>query len=182
VYQYCVFETASGFSGIAWTEAGIVRFQLPSPDAEAAEKSLLRRVPNATLGDPTPAVAAVVADIKRYFKGDAVDFSEVRLDLAGRDDFSTEIYAAARRVNWGRTTTYSALATEVGFGREAAREVGQAMATNPVPLIIPCHRVLAAGGKLGGFSAPGGTDTKLRMLELEKARLSAAPAEQKSLF
>ncbi len=72
---------------------------------------------------------------------------------------------------WGRTTTYGALAKEVGAGREAARVVGEAMAKNPAPLIIPCHRVLAAGGKIGGFSAPGGSKTKARMLELEGVRL-----------
>ena len=127
-------------------------------------------------------MAAVVADVKRYFQGEAIDFSSIRLDLSDQDEFNTEIYHAARRVGWGRTTTYGALASEVGVGREAARDVGQAMAKNPVALIIPCHRVLAAGGKLGGFSAPGGSEAKLRMLELEKVNLGVAPANQGSLF
>ncbi len=87
-------------------------------------------------------------------------------------------YAALRRVGWGRTTTYGALAKEVGAGREAARDVGEAMARNPAPLIIPCHRVLAAGGKIGGFSAPGGSKTKIRMLELEGVRVAPPPALQ----
>jgi len=87
---------------------------------------------------------------------------------------------ALRRVGWGRTTTYGALATEVGAGREAARDVGQAMARNPAPLIIPCHRVLAAGGKIGGFSAPGGSRTKLRMLELEGVRVQPPETVQRS--
>jgi methylated-DNA-[protein]-cysteine S-methyltransferase len=80
--------------------------------------------------------------------------------------------------DWGQTTTYGALAKELGAGPQAARAVGEAMARNPIPLIVPCHRVLAAGGELGGFSAPGGTDTKLRMLELEGVRIS----QQQSLF
>ena len=86
-----------------------------------------------------------------------------------------------RRVGWGQTTTYGALAKEVGVGPEAARDVGQAMAKNPVPLIIPCHRVLAAGGKLGGFSAPGGSATKQRMLELEGVSLEPPPPPQQTL-
>ncbi|WP_037170968.1 MGMT family protein, partial [Rhizobium sp. Pop5] len=91
------------------------------------------------------------------------------------------IYAAARRVGWGHTTTYGALAKELGVGPEAARDVGQAMAKNPVALIIPCHRVLAAGGKIGGFSAPGGSSSKARMLELEGVQLGPPPPAQQSL-
>ena len=181
-YHYLVFETAGGFCGIAWTDAGIARFQLPTRDPAATERNLLLRIPGAQPGDPTSEVIAVVADVKRYFQGEAIDFSSIRLDLSDQDEFNTEIYHAARRVGWGRTTTYGALASEVGAGREAARDVGQAMAKNPVALIIPCHRVLAAGGKLGGFSAPGGSEAKLHMLELEKVSLGAAPANQGSLF
>jgi methylated-DNA-[protein]-cysteine S-methyltransferase len=181
-HHYHLFETASGFCGIAWTEFGIARFQLPTRDKAVTEKNVLRRIPGAVPGEPTPEVAAAVAVIKRYFLGEVVDFSGLRLDLSDRDEFDTRIYAAARRVGWGRTTTYGALATEVGAGREAARDVGQAMARNPVALIIPCHRVLAAGGKSGGFSAPGGVDTKVRMLELENVVLEPAQSQQQSLF
>ena len=90
---------------------------------------------------------------------------------SARTHSSPRFTHALRRVGWGRTTTYGALAKEVGAGREAARDVGEAMAKNPAPLIIPCHRVLAAGGKIGGFSAPGGSRTKVRMLELEGVRV-----------
>jgi methylated-DNA-[protein]-cysteine S-methyltransferase len=182
LHHYCIFETAGGFCGIAWTDGGIARFQLPTQSAAATEQRLLRRIPGATPAVPTPEVASLVSEVKRYFEGEAVDFSATRLDLRDQDEFNAQIYAAARRVGWGRTTTYGALATEVGAGREAARGVGQAMANNPVALIIPCHRVLAAGGKLGGFSAPGGSDAKLRMLELEQVRLEAPEPKQKSLF
>jgi methylated-DNA-[protein]-cysteine S-methyltransferase len=109
--------------------------------------------------------------VQRYFEGEATDFSGVELDLGEQEDFLQQVYAAARRVGWGQTTTYGALAKELGAGPEAARDVGQAMARNPVPLIIPCHRVLATGGRIGGFSAPGGAATKLRMLELEGVEL-----------
>jgi methylated-DNA-[protein]-cysteine S-methyltransferase len=165
--RYLIFETASGFCGIAWNNAGITRFQLPTRNAATAERMLLRRVRGAEKGTPTPDVAEAVAAVKRYFEGQETDFSRFTLDLDDQDALFQQIYAAARQVGWGRTTTYGALAKRLGLGPEAARDVGQAMANNPVALIIPCHRVLAAGGKLGGFSAPGGASTKVRMLALE---------------
>ena len=136
--------------------------------AKATERILLRRVPGAEPGAPTPEVAEAVAAVKRYFEGEETDFSGFRLDLGEQDPFFERIYAAARRVAWGHTTTYGALANQLGAGPEAARDVAQAMSRNPVALIIPCHRVLAAGGKVGGFSAPGGSAAKIRMLELER--------------
>jgi methylated-DNA-[protein]-cysteine S-methyltransferase len=118
--------------------------------------------------------------VKRYFAGEETDFSGFHLDLGDQDAFFQQIYAAARRVGWGRTTTYGTLAKELGAGPEAARDVGEAMARNPVALIIPCHRVLAAGGKVGGFSAPGGSATKIRMLALEGVRLEPPQPAQRS--
>ena len=179
--HYLVFETAGGFCGIAWSSGGISRFQLPSRTADATQRNLLRRLPAAEPGTPTSDVVEVIAAVKRYFDGEKIDFSGIQLDLDEQDGFFRRIYAAARRVAWGHTTTYGTLAKEVGAGPEAARDVGQAMARNPVPLIIPCHRVLAAGGKVGGFSAPGGSDAKLRMLELEGVRVGPPPSAQKSL-
>jgi methylated-DNA-[protein]-cysteine S-methyltransferase len=178
--HYRIFETASGFCGIAWSDAGIARFLLPTKSAETAERMMLRRVPGAEPGIPTPEVDNTIAAAKLYFEGKETDFSDVRLDLGDQDEFFRQIYDAARRVGWGRTTTYGALAKELGAGPEAARDVGQAMAKNPVPLIIPCHRVLAAGGKLGGFSAPGGSTSKIHMLELEGIRAAPARAAQQS--
>jgi methylated-DNA-[protein]-cysteine S-methyltransferase len=179
--QYLIFETAGGFCGIAWNGVGIRRFQLPARTAEATQKNLLRRLPGAEPGNPPPEVGEAVVAAKRYFDGEQIDFSRFQIDLAELDEFFGRIYAAARRVGWGHTTTYGTLAKEVGAGPEAARDVGQAMARNPVPLIIPCHRVLAAGGKLGGFSAPGGSDAKQRMLELEGVRVGPLPSAQQSL-
>ena len=180
-HQYLIFETAGGFCGIAWNSVGITRFQLPARSAEATERNLRRRLPDAEPGTPPPPVLEAIAAVKRYFDGENVDFSDVRLDLDGQDEFFQRIYAAARRVEWGRTTTYGGLAKELRAGPEAARDVGQAMANNPVPLIIPCHRVLAAGGKVGGFSAPGGSAAKVRMLELEGVDLGPPPPVQRSL-
>jgi methylated-DNA-[protein]-cysteine S-methyltransferase len=178
---YHVFETAAGFCGIAWSPAGITRFQLPATGAVAAERLLRRRVPDAEPGPPPPAVAEAVAAVRRYFDGEATDLSGIRLDLGNQEPFFVRIYDAARRIGWGETTTYGALARALGAGPEAARDVGQAMARNPVALLIPCHRVLAAGNRIGGFSAPGGARTKQRMLELEGVRLSPLPPVQQTL-
>jgi methylated-DNA-[protein]-cysteine S-methyltransferase len=180
--QYHVFETAMGFCAIAWSEVGIARFQLPTKTAEATERLIRRRAPGAESGAPAEDALAVIEASKRYFAGEEMDFAHIRLDLAGQDAFFAQIYGALRQVGWGRTTTYGALAKEVGAGREAARDVGEAMAKNPAPLIIPCHRVLAAGGKIGGFSAPGGSKTKARMLELEGVRLGPPQAAQQAFL
>jgi methylated-DNA-[protein]-cysteine S-methyltransferase len=166
-HGYCIFETPGGFCGIAWNDAGITRFQLPTRHADATERLLLRRMAGATRAAPTAEVAEAIAAVQRYFAGEETDFSGFRLDLGAQEPFFERIYAAARRIGWGRTTTYGSLAKELGAGPEAARDVGEAMATNPIALFIPCHRVLAAGGKVGGFSAPGGAAAKLRMLALE---------------
>jgi methylated-DNA-[protein]-cysteine S-methyltransferase len=178
--RYHVFETAMGFCAIAWGDAGVARFQLPTKNAESAERLMRRRAYGAEPGAPPKDVAAVVEAAKRYFAGEETDFSQVQVDLTGEDAFFAQIYDALRRVGWGRTTTYGALAKEVGAGRERARDVGEAMARNPAPLIIPCHRVVAAGGKIGGFSAPGGSKTKARMLELEGVRLGPPEAAQQA--
>jgi methylated-DNA-[protein]-cysteine S-methyltransferase len=181
-HHYPVFETAGGFCGIAWNDAGITRFQLPTKSAKATERMLLRRAHGAKPGEPTPEAAEAVAAAKRYLEGEEIDFSGFRLDLGEQEAFFERIYAAARRTGWGRTTTYGALAKELGVGPESARDVGQAMARNPVPLIIPCHRVLAAGGKIGGFSAPGGSTAKIRMLALEGVHVRPAPPAQQSFM
>ena len=177
--HYLIFDTASGFCAMAWSGVGITCLRLPLKSAAAAERGLLRREADAELGPPTPAIAEAVAAVKRYFDGEATDFSGLELDLGEQGAFLEQVYAAARRVGWGQTTTHGALAKALGAGPEAAREVGQAMARNPVPLIIPCHRVLAAGGKIGGFSAPGGSAAKIRMLELEGVHVEQSrPAGQ----
>jgi methylated-DNA-[protein]-cysteine S-methyltransferase len=174
-HHYLIFETAGGFCGIAWNNVGITRFQLPIKSAAATERTLLRRVPGAEHGAPTAEVIEAVAAVKRYFEGEQTEFSGFRLDLGEQDPFFEQTYAAARRIGWGQITTYGTLAKELGAGPEAARDVGQAMARNPVALIIPCHRVLAAGGKIGGFSAPGGSAAKIRMLALEGVDLEPPP-------
>jgi methylated-DNA-[protein]-cysteine S-methyltransferase len=180
--QFRVFETARGFCSIAWSDAGITAFCLPVNAPEAAERLLRRRVPDAEPGTPPAEVAKAVSAAQAYFEGEEVDFSRFLLDLGQQSDLFDRIYAAVRELRWGETTTYGALATVLGVGPEAARDVGQAMAHNPVPLIIPCHRVLAAGGKIGGFSAPGGSASKARMLELEGVRRIDKPEPVQRAF
>ncbi|HVU22217.1 MAG TPA: methylated-DNA--[protein]-cysteine S-methyltransferase [Rhizomicrobium sp.] len=179
--HYQVFETALGFCAIAWNGKGVVRFRLPEGNAEATEQSLLRRLPDVTPATPPPAIAKAVAAAQRYFAGDKTDFTAVPVDLGKQSDLFEKIYAAARKLGYGETTTYGAMAKQFGDDWEIAREVGQAMSKNPVPLIIPCHRVLAAGGKVGGFSAPGGAATKIKMLAMEGVAVGAAKPAQQSL-
>ena len=164
---YTTFNTAAGICSIAWSEAGISCFQLGTSNPNDIEIWRTRRVPKAAQTSPDADILRVIDNAIRYFDGEAVDFSETLVDLTGQSEFFTKIYTALRQIPYGQTTTYGALAKSVGAGLEKSREVGVAMATNPIPLIIPCHRVLAANGKLGGFSAPGGTESKTRMLGLE---------------
>ena len=170
---YHVFETKLGFAGIAWSDDGITRFRLPDPDRDAAERAIATKGEEA---DPPPAIAEIVSQAQRYFAGERIDFSAIGLDLAAIDPLRRTIYGALRQVRFGETVTYGELARRAGVtAPQAAQDVGVAMARNPVPLIIPCHRVLAAGGKLGGFSAPGRTETKEKMLALEGVFIGSQP-------
>ncbi len=180
--RYFIFETIGGFCGVAWSDAGIARLQLPAKSAEDAERMMRRRAPGAEPGVATLMVAEAVAAVTRYFEGNETDFAQIELDLGGQDEFFKRVYAAARHIKWGQTTTYGTLARELGGGPETARDVGQAMASNPIPLIIPCHRVLAAGGKIGGFSAPGGATAKMRMLGLEGVQVGSSIGGQQASF
>ena len=180
---YTLFETQSGTCAIAWSDEGICGFHLPGDETEQAERAIRRRFAGAEHASPIPEIAAAIDRVRAYFEGERSDFSDLRLDLSAQTDLYREIYLAARRLGWGSTTTYGALAGELELGPAGAWTVGQAMAKNPIPLIIPCHRVLAAGRKIGGFSAPGGSGSKQRMLELEGVELpDTAPAQQSFAF
>ena len=179
-----VFETALGFMGLAWGEKGVTRLFLAEERRDSVERRLLRAA-GPVAASPTPAgrmpawVEQLIAAIQAYAGGEEVDFSAVAVDLAGVDDFRLAIYAAARKLGFGETTTYGELARRAGHGG-LPRETGAALGANPVPLIIPCHRILAAGGKIGGFSAPGGSASKEKMLALEGVRVGPPPPAQTS--
>jgi methylated-DNA-[protein]-cysteine S-methyltransferase len=178
-----VFETALGFMGIAWSEAGLTRLCLPQRNRDAVERRLLRHAGQQAKPEPQwpepQWVVELIAAIKAYAAGEDVDFTNVPVDLAGVDDFRLAIYDAARKLAFGETTTYGELARRAGHAG-FARETGAALGANPVPLVIPCHRILAAGGKIGGFSAPGGSATKEKMLTMEGVRVGPAPPAQVS--
>jgi methylated-DNA-[protein]-cysteine S-methyltransferase len=170
--QFTVFETALGWAGIAWNAGGLAAVRLPSSDKARAEAGLLRRFPDAAPAEPLFHVKCVIADIQRLLRGERPDLREAVLDLSGTPDFDARVYELARAIPPGETRTYGEIATALG-DRLLAREVGQALGRNPWPIVVPCHRVTAAGGKLGGFSAPGGRTTKLRLLAIEGAEAAA---------
>ena len=177
--QFCAFETELGWFGLGWTEAGISRAHLPGLGQGAVAARLGR---DAELAEPPKAVVAVIEMIQKYASGAEVDFSAVPLDLDGVPEFHRRAYALLVGIGWGGTTTYGALARQLG-DVGLSRAVGQAMGANPIPLIIPCHRVLASDGKPGGFSAPGGAESKLRMLALEGVQVGPGdPAQQSFAF
>jgi methylated-DNA-[protein]-cysteine S-methyltransferase len=163
-----LFDTALGPCGVAWNARGLVGVQLPEASRAATEKRLAARTGSAGAVAPPPWVEALAADIARYLAGERVEFGAIAVDLSGLDAFRRRLYETLRALPFGRTTTYGELACELGsVDWEGARAVGEAMGKNPVPIVIPCHRVLAAGGKLGGFSAHGGAATKAKLLALE---------------
>ena len=179
--RFTSFETAHGFVALAWNADGkISALRLPSASAAEAERGVRRRLGDAEPGEPPAAIAEAIAAIRRYFEGEAIDFAALPLDLGAQNPLFAQIYAHVRALKWGESTTYGAVAKAVGGGPETARDVGQAMGANPVPLIVPCHRVLAAGNRIGGFSAPGGSDSKARMLELEGVAVDQPQAAKPS--
>jgi methylated-DNA-[protein]-cysteine S-methyltransferase len=174
--HYTLFETAIGACGVAWSDRGLTRLLMLEKDAHAAERRLRARTPDAVAASPPDHIARLIDEVRTYATGAKVNFALAQLDLSAVPEFNAKVFAAAREVGWGQTTTYGALGRAIGAPLEMARDVGQALGRNPVPIIVPCHRVLAAGGKSGGFSAPGGVTSKARLLALEGVRL-ALPAK-----
>lgn len=171
---YCLFETPLGACGLGWTESAtcggtiaVACLQLPEATPKATEQRVARKS-GGSKADAPPAIAEVIVKIQQHLSGKLRDFHDVPLDLSGTSEFDRLVYQAALRIPPGETTTYGELARAVGRPTEA-RGVGQALARNPIPIIIPCHRVLAAGGKFGGFSAPGALLTKTKLLAIERA-------------
>lgn len=173
-----LFATTIGACGVAWSDKGICSVLLPESSDTATRDELLRRHPDATPSDPPPAVANAITRMTSLLDGDADDLRDIEIDFGQTSDFAQQVWEITRTVGPGETTTYGDIAHRMAMPH-AAREVGQALGRNPVPIIVPCHRVLGAGGKLVGFSAPGGVATKLRILAIEGA---AAPDGQTALF
>jgi len=174
---FTLFDTALGPCGIAWGAAGVRGLHLPGDSAERTRAGLRRRHPGAAEAEPPPAVRAAIEAITTLLGGRATDLADIVLDLDGVPDFDRRVYAAARTIPPGRTRTYGEIAQQLGEPH-AARAVGRALGANRFAVIVPCHRVLGAGGRAVGFSAPGGIDTKRRLLEIERARIG----DDSSLF
>ena len=172
---FTLFDTAIGRCAIAWSVRGIVGVQLPERDDGAMRGRLLRHHPGAREAAPPEEVARAIEGIVAVVAGERRDLADVVLDLSGVPEFNRCVYAVARTIKPGATLTYGAIAAQLG--EPDARGVGEAMGQNPCPIIVPCHRVVAAGGKTGGFSAPGGAATKRRLLAIE-----GASAEAPTLF
>jgi methylated-DNA-[protein]-cysteine S-methyltransferase len=167
--DYCLFPTAIGACGIAWGERGIVAVQLPAGHESQTRARLLRLLAGgARPARAPPHLRRVIDDIDALLAGQARDLRDAVLDMTGLSAFQRRVYEITRAIAPGHTLSYGEVAARCGDSG-AARAVGQALGRNPFPIIVPCHRVLAAGGRSGGFSAPGGVTTKLRLLDLEGA-------------
>lgn len=166
---FALFSTAIGTCAVAWSERGIVRVLLPGESDDALRRRLARDLPESREQEPPAAVAAAIVRMRALMDGARDDLADVQLDWSGVSDFHRRVHEVARTIEPGTTLTYGEVAHQLG-DPGAAQAVGQALGRNPFPILVPCHRVLAAGGKPGGFSAPGGAHTKLRMLVIEGAR------------
>lgn len=177
MYTYCLFETPIGRCGMAWTMKGIARFCLPESDDERTRSRLMKGVDGSPSETPPAFVRQAIDRTGRLMAGEPVSFTDIPLDLTGVSDFHCRVYREISLIPPGQTATYGEVAARVGEPK-GAQAIGQAMGRNPIPVIIPCHRVLAAGESLGGFSGAGGVNTKRRLLEIE----GALPPEPPSLF
>ncbi|MBL0727415.1 methylated-DNA--[protein]-cysteine S-methyltransferase [Piscinibacter sp. HJYY11] len=169
-----LLDTAIGRCGIAWGPHGIRAFQLPEPDDEATLHRMFRRGGPLPQAEPPAHVAHVIGRVQALLDGAPVDLRDVVLDQSGLPEFNRRVYAITREILAGQTRTYGDIAAELG-DLSLARAVGQALGANPHAVIMPCHRVLAARGASGGFSAGGGVSTKLRILLIERAQIGAQP-------
>jgi len=167
---FALFDTAIGRCGLAWGERGVAGVQLPEAGERETRARMLQRFPAAGEAAPPPEVKRVIHRIAALLRGEVSDLSAIALDMDEVPAFHRRVYEAARDIPPGMTLSYGDIAARAG-APGAARAVGQALGRNPFPIIVPCHRVLAAGGKVGGFSAAGGVTTKLRLLEIEGAQL-----------
>jgi methylated-DNA-[protein]-cysteine S-methyltransferase len=165
-FGFTLFDTAIGPCGIAWGPAGIVALQLPEATPEATAARLRRAVPDAEETPPPPSIGEAIAAVTALLRGDPADLSGIALDMTQVPAFHRAVYAVARAIPPGETLTYGEVARRLG-DPGSARAVGQALGRNPFAIIVPCHRVVAAGGATGGFSAHGGAATKRRILAIE---------------
>ena len=174
-HGFAVFDTAIGRCAVAWGTRGIVGVQLPEARETETRKRVRQRFPGATEASPPPGIGQAIAGIEALLRGEAIDLSTIVLDMEHVPPFHRRVYEASRAISPGTTASYGDVAARIG-SPGSARAVGQALGRNPFAVIVPCHRVMAAGGKIGGFSATGGITTKLRMLSIESRHAAGASA------
>lgn len=165
--EFALFDTALGACGIVWTGRGIAGVNLPEGSDEQTRARIKKRFPEAIEATPPAEIRKIMDDVIALISGEKIDFSQVPLDHAPLPEFSKRVYEIVRTIPVGHMLTYGDVAKKLG-DVSLAREVGQAMGRNPTPIIMPCHRVVAASGRTGGFSAPGGVDTKMKLLSIER--------------
>ena len=173
--HFVLFDTAIGICGIEWGPRGINGVQLPMGSREKTRSRILQRRSDTAESEPTAEVKCAIGRIVELLSGKADDLRDIELDLEGVSEFNRGVYDIARSIPPGQTLTYGDIAKQLG-GVELSRDVGQALGRNPCPIVVPCHRVLAAGKKPGGFSANGGVTTKLKMLAIEGAPVNHTPS------
>lgn len=157
------FETVIGSCRVEWEGDQLVSFRLPPATPSPADPALT----------DAPALALTLIErVKRHLAGDLQDFSDTPIDFTRVSSFQRAVYEAALRVKPGQTRTYGWIAEQIGQPVAVSRAVGTALGQNPWPLLVPCHRFIGANGKMVGFSAPGGIQTKLRLLAIEGAELA----------
>jgi len=167
-YSFAVFDTEIGPCAIVWSARGVAGVQLPETNERATSARVARRFAGAQEAEPPPDVQRAVDGIVALLRGERPDFGDVAMDFGDLPEFNLKVYDIARAIPAGETMTYGEIAERLG-DKLLARAVGTVLGQNPIPLIMPCHRVLAAGGKTEGFSASGGVATKLRLLTIEGA-------------
>ncbi len=178
--DFTLFATSIGRCGVAWADEKIVATHLPEKSDDETCRRLARRAPDAAQGDPTPAVQRAIDAITALLAGERVDLSFIQCDFSTLEPFNIRTYEVTRTIPVGETLTYGDIAMRLGDKR-LAQAVGRALGRNPFPIIVPCHRVLGANGRLTGFSANGGIETKLRLLSIEGAAIGDAPTLFESL-
>ncbi len=171
---FTLFDTPVGRCGISWSMYGITGLQLPESTDARTRARLLRRFPELPARRPTTEVQAAIDAIVALLSGEGRVLDAITLDMRGLSPLQCRVYAIARGIAPGATMTYGAIAAELGEPA-LAQAVGRALGNNPFPIVVPCHRVMGAGGRAGGFSAPGGLATKLRLLQIEGARFGSGP-------
>jgi methylated-DNA-[protein]-cysteine S-methyltransferase len=173
--HFALFDTPIGFCGIEWGPHGINGVQLPMGSVEKTRTRIHQRRGEIAEAWPTAEVQRAIDRIIKLLAGGHDDLRDIALDLDGVPEFNRSVYDIARAIPPGQTMTYGDIAKRLG-GVELSRDVGQALGRNPCPIVVPCHRVLAAGQKPGGFSANGGIVTKLKMLAIEGALVNHTPS------